>query len=324
MLKLWALVLLCFSFGSEAMARDSLGVVRVFKGLPHFLEGEKNWKAIRFIPLHSRRFPTFHPQGIKLVGKNLYLSTVEGRDHGFGHLIKYEIDSTESPTQVRATGRLTFPAGRSGRLNHAGGIDGDAHKLFLPLAEYNETGPTEIMEVNLKTFGVYKSVGRLKDHIGTVVHNLTAKTLQLMDWSTGHYSIPLAWLKGSNAIAAEKHNLADDWEYQDCKFVADSYTICSAKRGMLFPEGEIHLLKADERGSFPRIVHRVSVPHIHGNGKAGGRRPLTYNAMDFNPIWGKQGEMIGIRFFFVPHDDEDSHLMIFEALKNGGTILAGD
>ena len=280
-------------------------------------ELKSQWKSISFVKLFQKAFPTFHPQGIKVIGNIAYLSTVEGTEKGFGHLIRYKMDSIAQPKRARPIDQIVFPPGINGTLIHAGGIDGDRKHIYVPLAGYNKDGPTQIMEVDTKT-SAYQSIAWVDDHVGSLAFDKSSGFFHLFDWSTGVYSVPFSTLsfKHQETVAESKYELDSGWEYQDCKAVGDRYSICSAKSGNVLVEGEIHLIKFS-LGHSPslEVVHRVKVPHIQGNGKSGGRRPLTYNAMDMSLVYDHNGDRLpsGMRFYFVPHDDEETHLMVYEA-----------
>jgi hypothetical protein len=318
---------LAFCFTNVARANPVVDAFLQLKPLnPE--ERASTWRAVSFIPLFHKLFPTFHPQGIKMIGKNLYLSTVQGHDTGFGHLIKYLLDSSQRPRVARAIDRITFSPGPEHRLNHAGGVDGDEDRLFLPLAGYRREGPAKIMQVNLRTFQPH-SIARVRDHVGTLVYGKDERQFELFDWGAGLYSVPFADLnfRSEGNIEAAKAEQDPEWEYQDCKGVGDGYAICSAKSSGFLPEGEIHLLRfvkkilpGKKAGSSIQVVHRVPVPNMQSDGRPGGMRPLTYNAMDFSLVYSAENPefVTGMRFYFVPHDDEDSRLMTFEAAFSPG------
>jgi Family of unknown function (DUF6454) len=316
---LWLILITLLPIRAEANP-----VVEAFRRLRAFVPGELNsqWHPVASIPLYHPRFPTFHPQGIKLIGRKLYLSTVQGHSSGFGHLLQYVLDSALHPAVASPVRRTTFSPGPGQNLNHAGGLDGDEHRLYIPLAAYRPEGPTRILQVDLRNHQV-RSIARVNDHIGTLIFDPEERRLHLFDWSVGLYTVPFQDLDfQAEADVRRTKSLQDpDWEYQDCKNIGDAFAICSAKGSGFFPEGEIHLVRFPKtntgyRSGVLEVVHRVPVPNLHNDGQEGGFRPLTYNAMDFQLLSeaGNPEHITGMRFFFVPHDDEDSRLMIYDAI----------
>jgi len=200
--------------------------------------------------------------------------------------------------------------------------DGNAERLFLPLAEYRENGPAKIIQIDLKTFGKYRSIASVNDHVGALIFSPQLSRFHLFDWSTGVYEVPFLKLnfQKEQPLGQAKQAVDSEWEYQDCKNLDGEYSLCSAKSGMIFVEGEIHLVRAV--GSRLEVEHRVPVAHIHGSGRPGGMRPLSFNAMDFSLLYSETepSTPIGLRFYFVPHDDEDSHLMVFDAIPSIPTL----
>lgn len=56
-------------------------------------------------------FPTFHPQGVKGIGRDVYVSTVEQRGLGAGHVIKFQLNSASNPSSATPVSRVTFDSG---------------------------------------------------------------------------------------------------------------------------------------------------------------------------------------------------------------------
>jgi hypothetical protein len=326
--QLLASLVILLPFAGTARANPLVDAFRQLQPLT-LGAGPTQWKAVSFLPLFDSRFPTFHPQGIKLLGRSLFLSTVQGQDTGFGHLIRYQLDSAAHPRAVHAVGQVTFPPGPDGRLIHAGGLDGDGTRLFVPLASYRREGPAEIVEVSTANLA-YRAIAWLNDHVGTLAYGRDERELHLFDWSTGLYSVPFSRLNFETEVPLEleKRVLSSDWEYQDCKSVGDGYAICSAKKGALWPVGEIHLVRfrRDASGHAGlEVLHRVPVPSLRSDGSPNGSRPLTYNAMDVAAIRSTTDPSVitGLRFYFVPYDDQASRLMVFDAyVKPVGTEWA--
>lgn len=263
---------------------------------------------VNSVPLANKTYPTYHPQGVKVLGNDLYLSTVQGTLTGYGHIVKFQLDSAQAPRIATPISRLTFDRGPKKRMIHPGGVDFDGDDLLVPLAEYDSSGPGAIMRVDLKNFGAYSTVNTIKDHIGAIVRD--AEAIYVMNWDSkktyafdGVSALPIAGAKGTG------------WNYQDCKQVVRGYALCSALQGKIVRKGEIHLLRFAQESPFGvSIAHRIKVEKYNSDGSKGGSRPLTNNAMDFSIISNvKTGEATGLRFYFVPHDDSKTQLMIFDA-----------
>lgn len=273
------------------------------------ISGISKLQFVASVPLANKTYPTYHPQGVKVLGSEVYLSTVQGTSTGFGHVIKFQLDSAVAPKLAIPVSRVTFDPGPKKKMIHPGGIDLDGEDLLVPLAEYDSSGPGAIMRVDLSNFGAYSTVHRIKDHIGAVVKD--SDSIYVMNWDAkktyafdGISAKPVASSKGTG------------WNYQDCKRVVQGYALCSALKGKVFRNGEIHLLYFSQKAPFGlTLVHRIKVDKYNSDGSLGGARPLTNNAMDFDLLTdAKSGSTTGIRFYFVPHDDEKTQLMIFDAI----------
>ena len=271
------------------------------------IERTQSLHFVTSIPLANPLYETFHPQGVKVVGKDVYLSTVEGISTGFGHVLHYTLDSSDTPTTADVVGRVTFDPGPDRRLIHAGGIDQDGESLLVPLANYTRAGPAKLMRLDLKNFGVVSEVVNVPDHIGAVVR-FTGST-KMFNWDARDI-----YTFDDGASVATKVLSGSGWHYQDCKHVDDENALCSSLNGLFDIDGEVQLIHLSDRSGKISIAHSIPVARVLSDGTPGGFRPLTYNAMDFAPIYsGVDGRLLGVRFYFVPHDGQDTHLMIYDA-----------
>lgn len=267
-------------------------------------------KFVKSVDLTNQLYPTYHPQGVKIVGQDLYLSTVQGKSTGFGYLINYKLDAPSVPNTASPFQRLTFNPGEDKKMIHAGGIDLDGANLLIPIAYYTSKGPGQLLQVNLKNFNQYKVLAKIEDHIGTVISDSDA--YRLMNWDTKKiYNL-------DRTSGMQKSTLdGSGWNYQDCKKVVSGYALCSALKGKLIRDGEIHLISfSPDQENKIQIVHRIKVDSVNPDGTSGRGRLLTYNAMDFAPIYASGSKQItGIRFYFVPHDDDETRLLIYDSLN---------
>jgi hypothetical protein len=260
-----------------------------------------NLHFVESIPLYTEKFETHHPQGIKVYGNRFYLTSVEGNLlFGHGYLTEFYWQNGHAA----AIRQLRFDERDSGLpLDHAGGFDGDHESLYIPLSAYRPIGPGHLLKVNLADF-TYETLGKMYDHLGAAALDTDGKTFRLFTW--GARGVYTSGADLNVKIKIKGHA----WQYQDCKSVGPLDVICSAKKGLIWPKGELHLLHFNDHleASPYTIIHRIEVPHLQPDGSKGGRRPLTYNAMDV------QKTETGLRFFFVPHDQENSHLIIMDAV----------
>jgi len=256
---------------------------------------------VKSIPLGLGPFHTYHPQGLKILNHTLYLTSVESG--GSGYLTEYAL-SKDAALPLRQV-RFENPEPRqllAPNFNHAGGLDGNENGLYLPLAVYRPLGPAKILKVDPSTLET-SVVGAVNDHVGALILNADSNRLWLWNWSAKDAYSADAALDISDRARNPSH-----WQYQDCKSVGPLEAICSAKKGLLWPKGEIQLIRfsGEDQASFT-VLHRVAVPHLRPDGRRGGRRPLTYNAMDVELTEH------GLRFYFVPHDGPESHLIVLES-----------
>lgn len=265
-------------------------------------------KFVRSVSLVNKKFPTYHPQGVKLIGTNLYLSTVQGRSSGYGHLIQYSLDHELNPKIATPKQRITFDSGPEKKMNHSGGIDLHSGSLIVPLAHYTSKGPGQLLQVDLAQFSGYSILGTISDHVGTVVAD--KGLFRFMNWDAKKiYNIDSV-TKMQNSVLN-----GTGWNYQDCKSIAENYALCSGLKGKISRTGEIHLVffVPDTKNKI-QILHAIKVDKYKGDGSLGGSRPLTNNAMDFVFLKdAKTGQISGLRFYFVPHDDKETHLLIFDS-----------
>jgi|GEM_PF-3030637 len=260
----------------------------------------KDLHFVKSIPLGIGPFPTYHPQGAKILNHKLYLTSVRAGHSGY--LTEYALSEDEALPlrQVRFENseqqQILTP-----NLEHAGGLDGNEQGLYIPLAAYRSRGPAKILKVDPFTLDV-SVVGAINDHIGALIRDAASNRFWFWNWSANDvYSVD------ESMTISDRQPNPSRWQYQDCKSVAPLEALCSAKKGLLWPKGEIQLIRFNgkDQASFT-VLHRVSVPHLQPDGRPGGRRPLTYNAMDV------EATEHGLRFYFVPHDGVQSHLIVLE------------
>ncbi len=261
---------------------------------------------VRSIRLAGLGTETFHPQGLKLVGSELYLTTVEGRSSGHGYLLHFHLNDPDEPTQISYKERVQFDAGPEGHMNHAGGLDLDGDALLVPLAVYDAKGPSRILRVPLNQLDSPQTVAVVNDHVGAIT--AFAETLYGFNWNSKKI-----YRQTSSDAGFEPALGGDGWAYQDCKAVASPYALCTGLKGLFNLSGAIRLI--DLSGSNKTVSGLWSMPvaRVAPDGSSGGVTSLAQNAFDFQILRSPNGSIREVRFYFVPHDDDETSLMIYSA-----------
>lgn len=275
------------------------------------------------------KMSTFHPQGILLRNGEILLTTVD--PNGGGYLNSYEFSETkfdESTTRFSLVPKEQVDLSQNVNglnYNHAGGIDTDGKDIWVPLAVYRKKGPSKILRIEKeeKTIHIVEEQN-VDDHLGTAIIDLKNQKARFFDWSTNCYSLPLNKVEDHYEIANKenvpmKKKSRSPWEYQDCKNLdGDGYALCGGKFGSITTRGELHLIHFNEDDSF-EVVKAIRVPRVKAeNGEVSDNsfdRPLSYNPMDVKFYCDEAKSLQFARFFFVPYDNADSRLFIFE-VKN--------
>ena len=271
------------------------------------------WKQVAAIPI---AFPTFHPQGMVMIGDDFFVSSVniikpttkypsprEGYDRdtgeGEGHLFRISKD-----------GRLLADLKLGeGSIYHPGGIDFDGKFIWVPVAEYRPNSQSIIYKVDPATMKAVE-VFRFKDHVGGIVHDTQRNSLHGVSWgSRRFYAWPLgADGKVTNADARPETlrvmNPAQYIDYQDCHYAGGSRMLCSglnaykvAPNAEPFRLGGLELVDLKDN----RPVWQVPVELWAPSGL-----PMTQNPAFIETRDG------GLRAYFMP-DDDKSTLFVYEA-----------
>jgi hypothetical protein len=273
------------------------------------------WKPVAAVPL---AFPTHHPQGMVKIGDRFYMSSVEinertqrfpeprdGLDRtagkGVGHLFEFD-----------ANGKLLRQVKLGeGDIYHPGGIDYDGTHIWVPVAEYRPNSRSIVYRVDPATLQATE-VFRFADHVGGIVHDKEAKTLNGVSWGSRRF---YRWtLDGSLQVtnagdAPEKLrtlNTAHYIDYQDCHALSGSRMLCSglnkykAGDGPEFALGGIELVDLKTG----RPLHQVPVALWSDKGLV----------MTQNPFFA-EAQGAGLRFYFVPEDDQ-SRMFVYDVATN--------
>ncbi len=294
-------IALLFALNLPVAAQESDLVTR-FKELTKATE----WRLVETVEM---RFPTHHPQGMVVVGDQMFFSAVEvivateqygrildGYDRtsgeGIGHLFKVD----------RQGNLIAHTTVGVGTIYHPGGIDYDGRYLWVPVAEYRPNSQSIIYRVDPSTMEAVE-VFRFKDHIGGLVHDTGAGTLHGISWGSRYF---YKWELNASLepVAAALHpansrtpNGNHYIDYQDCHYQRDRYMLCAGVS--VYP---IPILRKYALGGIDLVdlrsqqaVHQIPVP----------RWVKPDLVMSSNPFFA---ELVGdhVRFYFMPEDDEST------------------
>ena len=226
-------------------------------------------------PLGSNplNFPTYHVQGLAVTEDFYYITSVD-RDSGRGRLFKVDRNTLLLMEEKELT---------KGALIHPGGIEMDGVYLWIPNAEYDRDGPSEILALDPQSLEVSRTFS-VDDHISLIASNGTDR-LYGTNWDTVNF---YAWDWDGNLIEIVTN--PTDIAYQDCEF-SDPYLICGGtKNGGGF--GTIDYIDPESW----TVVYRIEV----GSTSLGHR--LTREGLS----------LFGDEVFLLPEDDPDSEIMIYQ------------
>ncbi len=117
-------------------------------------ESLNSWKLVRTVEIQG---DLHHVQGIDVEGDQLWVSSVDRRQgKGFLYRISLSDGATQGSVEVQ-----------DGKKIHPGGIERDGDSIWVPVAEYDRDGPTNIEKRNKKTLA-RESAFLVNDHIGCV------------------------------------------------------------------------------------------------------------------------------------------------------------
>jgi hypothetical protein len=271
------------------------------------------WRPVASLPLN---FPTHHPQGMVRVGDRFYVTSVEiieatqrypalrdGLDRsagrGRGHL--FEID-----LQGNLQRQITLG---EGDVYHPGGIDYDGRNIWVPVAEYRPNSRAIVYRVDPASLQATE-VLRAADHIGGVVRDTESNTLHGVSWGSRRlYRWTLdANLRATNASDPPERlrtlNVSHYIDYQDCHYLGDHRMLCGGlveyRRN---PDAPMFALGGVEIVDLPSGRPIFQVPTLLWTERG--------NAMNRNPFWAEVHEA-GLRFYFIPEDDADSRLYVYD------------
>jgi Family of unknown function (DUF6454) len=149
------------------------------------------WELVDRIPLD---FETYHPQGLAVVGKRLFLSSVEvieppvrypepdedGYDRSPGKGVGHVFVLTRQGKLLRD---IVVGEGPEGTIYHPGGIDFDGRDVWVPVAEYRPDSDAIVYRIDPKTYEVTEELA-YRDHVGGVVVDRATREVHGVTWGS--------------------------------------------------------------------------------------------------------------------------------------------
>ncbi|MGC0237712.1 DUF6454 family protein [Arthrobacter sp. SD76] len=254
-------------------------------------------------------FPTYHPQGMSLVGDKIFLSSVE--------IIE---PTVRYPSPVDGYDRTTgkgrghvFVLDRQGNLlkdivlgedtiYHPGGTDFDGEKIWVPVAEYRPNSSSIVYTIDPDTYEVTEQF-RQADHVGGVVADRKTNRVSGVSWGSRKL---FTWNR-QGALLGSQANPSHFIDYQDCEYAGAGHQLCSGVTGLKTADGnpfELGGLALTDL-SDGRIAHEVPFQKFSTAGHSVTRNPVALES---------DGDVL--RLFAAPDDGEENagtELIIFEA-----------
>ena len=264
------------------------------------------WEQVQNLKLD---FPTFHPQGMSLVGGKIFLSSVEILEP----TVRYPspIDGYDR-TAGKGRGHV-FVIDRQGKLlkdivlgegtiYHPGGTDFDGDKVWVPVAEYRPNSSSIVYSIDPDTYEVTEQF-RQADHIGGVAADRKTNRISGVSWG----SRKLFTWNSQGRLLGTQANPSHFIDYQDCEYAGAGHQLCSGVTGLKTADG-----KPFELGGLAltdlsdgTITHEVPFQKFSTAGHSMTRNPVALEA---------NGDVL--RLFAAPDDGEEAagtELFIFEA-----------
>ncbi|WP_432881806.1 DUF6454 family protein [Kribbella sp. CA-245084] len=260
------------------------------------------WALVERVPL---KFPTYHPQGIALVGELIFMTSVEvleapvpvdGYDRtpgaGIGHL--FAMDRQGNLKQDIQLGE--------GTAYHPGGLDFDGKDLWVPVAEYRPDSRAIVYTVDPTTYEVTERF-RVQDHVGGVVRDRTTGHVHGVSWGSRTLYSWTPTGKQLSKLANASHFV----DYQDCSYTADGKQLCGGVTTLPGPNNTSYdlggLALLDLRTN--RILHEIPFPYFS---------PTTNHNATRNPV-ALESTPDKLRLITAPDDGDTPHgteLQIYE------------
>lgn len=248
------------------------------------------------------QFSAYHPQGMVIIGDRIFFSTVQVfsrvANTGAGRL--YETNRKGEMVKAQKIGE--------GAMYHPGGIDYDGERLWVPVAEYRPNSRSIVYHVDPNTFEATE-VFRFNDHLGAIVFNREERELWGVSWgSRRFYTWPVTEdLTVEEPSRPESASNGSHYiDYQDCHYVGGGYALCGGLNAykivqnpqIHFALGGLDLIDLSQN----QALHQIAVPKWV--------RPRL--VMTNNPFYYEMTG-IGLRFYFMPEDDEAATIYVYDA-----------
>jgi len=270
------------------------------------LDRDTEWELTERIALD---FPTHHPQGFALVGRRIFMSTVEiikapvpydeprdGYDRspgkGVGHVLVLNRD-----------GRLLrdIELGR-GHMYHPGGIDFDGRRVWVPVAQYRPDSRAIVYTIDPRTYRVQQQF-QYADHVGGVVRDQVTGRIHGVSWGSRDF---FRWGVGGRLQEATA-NRSHFVDYQDCTYVDRGKQICSGVAELptagddTYELGGLALLRLRDDS----LRYEVPFPYFSASGHVATRNPVALEV---------EGDTV--RLLAAPDDGDEgdgTELLVYEA-----------
>lgn len=269
----------------------------------------KSWNLDSHVLLFGN---TEHPQGLVLLKNQVFLS-VAGRTEP--KILKFNLTLNPFSNKHISSSfasSMHFPDFK--KLTHAGGLNylEETDELATPLATTNPKDSASLVSVNVQN-SVQKFLVKMPEHIGALAFSKTRRF-------AFNYGSTFIYDLISNSKIDNNSGLA----FQDCKnFREENVFLCTATRSQfyIFTESFLAVVRIDLS---LQIIQELPLPQIDKSGELATNwladhnvvipklfswAPLGYNSMDFK-ISEDQKE---IKFFFAPHDEPNTTLLVFKA-----------
>ena len=260
-----------------------------------------------------------HPQGLVKVGDYYYVSTVNileptvkypqpidnydrSTGAGNGYLIKFDSEGNKIKE---------IPIGKNTQY-HPGGIDFDGKYIWVTTAEYRPNSSSTIWRINTQT-DVAEALFSYPDHLGGISRNVDNNSLITNSWgSRRFYSFNLdSSMKNSKESSISPAELSQPntslfIDFQDTKYLGDdemlatglsSYQINSSSTNT--PIGGLEIIDLKTMKPIWQVPIKVW-------------SPITNRSMLNNPTWWEATDKGGLRGYWMPDDDADTTLYIYE------------
>lgn len=231
--------------------------------------------CLELLDSHPLRFPTYHVQGLVVTEDAYYLSAVD-REGEQGWLFQVERDSLS----LQARRELT-----KGALIHPGGMDMDGIYLWIPNAEYDQDGPTEILRLDPQSLET-RATFPVDDHIGLIASDGSDR-LYGANWDSLSFYV---WDWEGNLI--EEVNSPTRVKYQDCEFL-DPLLVCGGQKSR--NRGTIDFIDPQSW----TLVDGIAV------GGTGLGHSLTHEGLS---LWGET-------VYLLPEDGPNSEVLLYRLCR---------